>query len=191
MEIKKAIIIWENVLLTEHLERLQKFCNQDSNFIEAATVGENSKDKEGTKARETLTCPLSKFNKSMTSIRWYNYFYGLFKSKIKEYVKHYKYEFLIKDIQDIEILKYVKKGRYVFHIDDSPLILPRSLSMIFLINDEYSGGELCFSDPMSGEEFVIPKKKNTLLMWPSMFLYPHAVKPVESGIRYSIVGWAR
>ena len=39
-------------------------------------------------------------------------------------------------------------------------------------------------------ELIIEKKSNRMIVWPSNFLYPHAVKPVTEGIRYSIVSWA-
>ena len=32
---------------------------------------------------------------------------------------------------------------------------------------------------------------NSLIMWPSNFLYPHGVEPVSEGTRWSIVAWAR
>jgi len=34
------------------------------------------------------------------------------------------------------------------------------------------------------------KLKNRMLIWPSNFMYPHLVKPVTKGIRYSVVSWA-
>lgn len=190
MEINNAITIWQNVIPEDHLEKLQKFCDLDKNFTEATTVGNNDKDEKGVKQRQTLTCPLNKTGNSFTNIRWRGYFEGLFLDKIKEYTKTFKYGIDINKIEDVEILKYVKEGRYVFHFDDCPNI-PRTLSLIFLINDQYEGGELVFSDPRSNDEFFVPKQKNILIIWPSMFLYPHAVKPVKNGTRFSLVGWAR
>ena len=31
---------------------------------------------------------------------------------------------------------------------------------------------------------------NRMIIWPSTFLYPHTVKPVTKGTRYSVVAWA-
>ena len=49
------------------------------------------------------------------------------------------------------------------------------LVVFILVNDDYEGGDLVFKYPGSGEEKVIPKKKNSMIVWPSTFLYPHTV----------------
>ena len=36
---------------------------------------------------------------------------------------------------------------------------------------------------------VIENKPNSLVIWPSNFIYPHRFTPVESGTRYSVVAW--
>ena len=58
------------------------------------------------------------------------------------------------------------------------------LSIIGLLNDDFTGGEFVLCDE------VIPLKKNSLIIWPSVFLYPHKVMPIKSGTRYTFVGWA-
>ena len=58
------------------------------------------------------------------------------------------------------------------------------LSIIGLLNDDFTGGEFVLCDE------VIPLKKNSLIIWPSIFLYPHKVMPIKSGTRYTFVGWA-
>jgi len=69
-------------------------------------------------------------------------------------------------------------------------MIPRTLSFIYLINDDYEGGELIFATPDFKNDLTIEKKKNTLIVWPSNFMYPHMVKPVTKGTRFSVVGWA-
>jgi predicted 2-oxoglutarate/Fe(II)-dependent dioxygenase YbiX len=58
------------------------------------------------------------------------------------------------------------------------------LTVLGALNDEYEGGELI----LCGEQI----KLNTgdVIVFPSNFLYPHEVKPVKSGVRYSFVSWA-
>ena len=70
------------------------------------------------------------------------------------------------------------------------LKFPRTLSAIVLLNNDYKGGELCFKDPDGSNDNVILTKSNRIIVWPSTFLYPHEVKPVTEGVRYSIVSWA-
>ena len=40
-------------------------------------------------------------------------------------------------------------------------------------------------------ELILPSEPNSLIMWPSNFIYQHAVKPVTEGERYSVVSWIR
>ena len=59
---------------------------------------------------------------------------------------------------------------------------PHLTSLIFL-NDDYEGGEfvLC-REPLD-------KDKGSAVVFPSNFMFPHEVKKVTSGIRYSIMTW--
>jgi len=58
------------------------------------------------------------------------------------------------------------------------------ISFIGLLNDNYQGGEfLC-------RKKEIKLKRGNILLFPSNFMYPHKVKEITKGIRYSFVGWA-
>ena len=59
---------------------------------------------------------------------------------------------------------------------------PHLTSLIFL-NDDYGGGEFT----LCGES--LDKKKGSAVVFPSNFMFPHEVKKVISGIRYSIMTW--
>ena len=55
---------------------------------------------------------------------------------------------------------------------------------VSLLNDNYQGGEFIMFD-----DYEIKFKAGDLLIFPSVFLYPHLVKPVTKGIRYAFVSW--
>jgi len=57
------------------------------------------------------------------------------------------------------------------------------LSFIGLLNDNYQGGELLC------RKKEIKLKRGDILLFPSNFIYPHRVKEITKGIRYSFVGW--
>jgi predicted 2-oxoglutarate/Fe(II)-dependent dioxygenase YbiX len=58
------------------------------------------------------------------------------------------------------------------------------LTVLGALNNDYEGGEFV----LCGEQ--IEFKAGEVLVFPSNFLYPHEVKPVKSGTRYSFVSWA-
>jgi predicted 2-oxoglutarate/Fe(II)-dependent dioxygenase YbiX len=60
-----------------------------------------------------------------------------------------------------------------------------TMSALGILNDDYGGGEFL----MFGDE-KIDLRKGDIMVFPSNFLYPHLVKPVTSGVRYSFVSWA-
>ena len=59
------------------------------------------------------------------------------------------------------------------------------LSTITNFNDDYEGGELFFWD-----DYIVPLGKGDIVIFPSLFLFPHGVKEVTRGFRYSGVSWA-
>tara|TARA_R100001244_G_scaffold131682_1_gene105436 strand:- start:48 stop:647 length:600 start_codon:yes stop_codon:yes gene_type:complete len=122
------------------------------------------------------------------------YLCNLFKKIFGEYTRTYMASISFKNvgfsITTIDVLKYIKGGHYVYHHDDT-FSAPRTFSCIYLINDDYEGGELCFKTLSGSSELILPSEPNSLIMWPSNFIYQHTVKPVTEGERYSVVSWIR
>ena len=58
------------------------------------------------------------------------------------------------------------------------------LSILGVLNDDYVGGEFVMFD-----DTKIKFDKGDVLVFPSLFLYPHKVEPVKSGTRYSYISW--
>lgn len=58
------------------------------------------------------------------------------------------------------------------------------LTILGALNNNYEGGELVM---MNNE--VIELKPGSIIVFPSIFLFPHLVKPVIKGTRYSFVSW--
>ena len=59
------------------------------------------------------------------------------------------------------------------------------LSFILNLNDDYEGAELYFWD-----DYKVPLGKGDIIMFPSLFLFPHGVTEATKGRRYSAVSWA-
>ena len=58
------------------------------------------------------------------------------------------------------------------------------LSIVCVLNEDYEGGEFIMFD-----DYEIKFKTGDLIIFPSIFLYPHLVKPIKKGVRYSFVSW--
>ena len=59
-----------------------------------------------------------------------------------------------------------------------------TLTVLGGLNDDYEGGEL-----MMFGEHCINLPTGAVVVFPSNFMFPHEVKPVKSGVRYSYVSW--
>tara|TARA_R100001086_G_scaffold157096_1_gene84050 strand:- start:307 stop:855 length:549 start_codon:yes stop_codon:yes gene_type:complete len=93
-----------------------------------------------------------------------------------------------KKINQIDLLKYNVGGKYEIHTD-SFSNSPRHLSIIINLNDEYEGGDLIFTDQKNMEIKRLKLDKGSIVFFPSNFMYPHSIKPITKGTRYSIVAW--
>lgn len=59
-----------------------------------------------------------------------------------------------------------------------------TLSVLGALNDDYEGGDLIF---WNSEKIEL--KAGQIMIFPSNFMYPHAVTTVTKGTRYSYVSW--
>ena len=184
------VSIYENVLDDKTLSTFIKICETTESFEDAPVVYADSIQRVAKSVRQTKSWPLENNlkMKSFTTIHWCNYLLHVFSQNIKKYFSKFEGNISV-NLKEIQVLKYNEGGHYEFHVDHGTHT-PRTLSLIFLVNDGYEGGDLIFANPERNKQIKVPPKKNTLLIWPSNFLYPHTVTPVTKGVRYSVVAWA-
>tara|TARA_R110000824_G_scaffold201908_1_gene386051 strand:- start:241 stop:828 length:588 start_codon:yes stop_codon:yes gene_type:complete len=95
-----------------------------------------------------------------------------------------------KGFSEIRFNRYDKKQQITKHVDhihscfDGKTKGIPILSIVAVLNDNYEGGEFIMFD-----DYEIKFKAGDLIIFPSVFLYPHLVKRVKKGIRYSFVSW--
>jgi hypothetical protein len=102
-------------------------------------------------------------------------------------IKKYNEKFPLARIEEdsgYELLRY-KEGQFYVEHTDSFKDRPRAVSCSFALNDDYEGGEWAFFN----REKIIKVPKGAAVMFPSNFMYPHEVMPVQKGTRYSIITW--
>jgi len=188
MEIKNFIKIYDDVLPLSVISNLIRY-SKKSEFSKTR-VGSADGGKIDFNVRRTFTLALNNLDNSLTSVHWFNFLGNFFTEKFYQYKRELNIiDATIKQISNIEILKYEDTGFYTWHVDHFPEI-PRTISFILMLNNDYEGGNLCFRNPDGSGEWVVEVKPNRLILWPSVFLYPHTVKPVTKGTRYTIVAWA-
>jgi predicted 2-oxoglutarate/Fe(II)-dependent dioxygenase YbiX len=59
------------------------------------------------------------------------------------------------------------------------------LTTIINLNDNYTGGELIMF-----EDTEYKLQQGDVIVFPSVFLYPHKINPILSGTRYSAIAWS-
>jgi predicted 2-oxoglutarate/Fe(II)-dependent dioxygenase YbiX len=160
-------------------------CDEIINYYEFSDKWEDSEiSKRGVvkKIRNCMAINLSDNNdKSIFDEKLYKIVAGA----LKKYVSKYSpLEHIVSSDEGYQLLKYEEESFYKYHVDIGKDV-PRTLSLSLTLNDNYKGGELSF---FKGR-YKVKTKKGMGVMFPSNFMYDHAVLPVKKGVRYSIVTW--
>ena len=184
MELNKFIKYYD-LINPKLVSKLIKFINTVE-YKEALTLGGLTKNIRN--VEEYTLNPNDK--KSLTNVKWFN----TLKFYIKQAVDLYKedsYKLINekpdpRSIEVINILKYKENYFYKKHVDHHHDV-PRTLSVIIFLNNDYKGGDLFFY--FGEEKLKIKPNVGRILIWPSNFQYPHQVEPVSEGTRYVVVSW--
>ena len=110
-----------------------------------------------------------------------------FEQSVNDYVNIHT-RIKVQSYTDFRINRYGKGGFMKEHIDNIHYShgqkqgYPHLTSLIFL-NDDFDGGEFY----LCGEP--LEKKIGSAIVFPSNFMYPHEVKKVTNGKRYSVMTW--
>lgn len=110
----------------------------------------------------------------------------LFK-KVNSIAQRYISDFpscFLKSDSGYDLLRYEVGGYYGQHTDSFKEQM-RTISISINLNDDYVGGNMAFFD----REIQIRGGMGSAIVFPSNFMYPHEIMPVEEGTRYSIVTW--
>ena len=96
------------------------------------------------------------------------------------------YNYRLACIQDIQYLEYQAGDFYDWHTDIADGISSlRKISMSYVINDDFDGGELEFFH--GGEKIIINATKDSLIAFTSFI--NHRVHKVTRGVRKALVVW--
>ena len=122
--------------------------------------------------------------------RFWNPLSNASKAVIDAYKKRHPYMYYYNPISmtSFRINRYKKGGFMSEHVDNihhshgQKYGFPQS-SLLYFLNDNYEGGEIIIADP------IYNPQKNSAIIFPSNFMFPHSVNQVLEGTRYSIITW--
>ncbi|HAT65836.1 MAG TPA: hypothetical protein DCS66_14790 [Flavobacteriaceae bacterium] len=191
MEIENYVFITENFLDEITLKKLTQYMKNDIEWEKASIITDGNKkyglvDEKVRKVKSKFITNLG--NEKCTSIFWFNFLKHSFMKFTLKYFDiignaHPK----MTEHFEINFLKYEETNFYMLH-SDYHHTTPRQLSYIFVLNDDYEGGEITFHfSKKHTKTFKI--SKNMGVVFPSNFIFTHHINPVTSGTRYVVVGW--
>ena len=96
---------------------------------------------------------------------------------------------IINKMSRFRVNKYDKNTNMALHVDNIHDIFDGKekgvpiLSIVGLLNDNFKGGEFYVCNQK------INLKQGDVLIFPSNFIYPHEVKSITKGTRYSFITW--
>jgi len=93
----------------------------------------------------------------------------------------------VRRMEKVQMSRYKEGGFYDWHMDSKSPVNneQRKLSIVALLNDEFSGGAL---ELATNPEQNVLKSKGDIVVFPSFL--NHRVNPVTKGVRYTAVSWA-
>jgi len=111
---------------------------------------------------------------------------------ILNYINNLKFDWFAgwNGYSEIRFNKYAEDTKMAEHCDHIHSLFEGKnkgipiLSVLGILNDNYEGGEFIML-----KNKKINLKQGDLLIFPSIFLYPHKVNPVKKGVRYSFISW--
>ena len=120
-----------------------------------------------------------------------NVYYAAIKAAFEYTIKKYSEKhslFSVQHITDFRINRYSKNGFMSSHVDNihhshgQQYGYPQ-VSVLLFLNDDYKGGEFVVADKGYYTE------RGSAIIFPSNFMFPHEVKLVTEGTRWSILAW--
>ena len=184
MNLSDAIVVLEKRVPDNFCDLVIAYINYINEFEEKGVVG----DSELKKSNSRIVKGYSLKKDKITDIILHRHVNNIIKSNYINYKAKF-FQLKLDKLMQIDFLKYDIGGKYDIHHDHG-YTCERTLSVILNLNENYEGGDFVFYEQNAKTEMKRVKcKKGTVIMFPSNFLYPHAVEPITKGTRYSIVSW--
>ncbi len=107
------------------------------------------------------------------------------KLALQHIIEQYPYIHVSTEHTGVSLIRYREGHKFDEHVDHYGGA-NRTLSCSIVLNNEYTGGELCF---WQGQYQVPDLRTGDAVVFPSNFCFPHEVRPVITGTRYVLIVW--
>ena len=187
MELEKFIKVFDNTMDPKIIGSCIQYLNT-LEFEDAGIICKNDKNNIVKSIRNTQIWGLK--SNTLSDIHWRNLWSSVILNLFHQYRNSLNIEVPAVNIASLDALKYEEGGFYKPH-SDSHLNYPRTISVVYFLNNDYEGGELVFHTPDKDlKEFKkIKAAPGRAILWPSNFIYPHSVSKVTKGRRYALISW--
>ena len=181
--LSKYIKVYENML---DIDDCNLILNEYSNTDEwaSAMTGEGIENRS---VRNCDTIPISNQEILEVNLDLRKRIDDMLFKKVNSIAQRYISDFpscFLKSDSGYDLLRYETGGYYSQHTDSFNEKM-RTISVSINLNDDYVGGDMAFFD----REIRVRGGTGSAIVFPSNFMYPHEIMPVEEGTRYSIVTW--
>lgn len=193
MRITHPFVFWDDAFTPFELASMERYCSELQ--LEGATVSNDEPTKGAqTEVDESIRQSDISFLHPNNDTRW------MF-NRILEVMDEINDHFYGFDLQGLDYLQYTEYNqpghKYVTHMD--MMLGPnnweyawetRKLSFTLILNDpevDFTGGDFICHPANPVDYMTVPQKKGRIIAFPS-FMF-HAVQPIITGCRKSIVGW--
>jgi predicted 2-oxoglutarate/Fe(II)-dependent dioxygenase YbiX len=123
--------------------------------------------------------------------KYMDYLNNKIKNCVDDYLKNIvPMPFKLQEVTNIRFNRYQVGTNMKFHHDHIHTLFDGEkkgvpiLSILGLLNDDFEGGDFLMLDSKK-----VQLEAGDIILFPSNFLYPHAVTTVTKGTRYSFVSW--
>jgi len=198
MKVEECIKRFDNLMLPAWCDLYKDFIDSQKTLKPMGTSGgidKNTRNVEGVSFSFSHMLQLNSWSKQTKIDTVPNVL--MFHSVVKQLeIPLLNYNTMFKNIYNINLLqvdflKYDVDGKYEVHSDEGADSKERLLTAIINLNQDYEGGDFEFYDPKNNRDVIRKEKlnKGSIMIFPSNFIYPHSVRPITKGKRYSLVCW--
>jgi predicted 2-oxoglutarate/Fe(II)-dependent dioxygenase YbiX len=167
-------------------------CDKTVDYINDINFKEHKFYNPITKTEKTISGS-QELSVSWDNIPTKNNIHQFFNKALREYQQKFKFSWFdgFQAFSPVRFNKYSETKKMALHCDHIHTLFDGQnkgipiLSILSVLNEDYEGGDFIMFD-----KYKIKLKTGDVLIFPSNFMYPHKVKPVLRGTRYSMISWA-